>query len=486
MIRKTHPLRERFLFSTEEECLTALPDKPELTKIAIKKFLSIGRRLAPSLPCPAGYFNGYGRVYADMSHIELAAMECDDPYLLTAVVEKQHSISAQIVAEMEKEDFRFVLANNNHSGLLQTDCPVWGAHENYLTEKHPSKLTDLLLPFLVTRIYAGAGGIEFPSGDFLAGVRPTRMELVTGGDTTHCRAIHSTAREEHHMGPKPDCFRYHQILGDGHRSHFNLALQFGATALALKAVLYDRKLSRDIARLPGFPPPGNRWVGLLQEINVLARSGQSLTIDPRVVATQRLYLDAARRFAASMDHAPPWVPRILDDWNHTLDAIDRLDRAWLAPRFDNFAKYEFYSRILDEAGCSWAVLPNSSSELFRRLAILDHSYHEFCNRSSIFRQMEAGGLLNHRVCDMDGPGLENEPYVPDTTTRARARARFLSNHCGDPRFIVDWSCIYDTSSERRKSLYGPFAESYGPWEEIDSARRARESQRRWHLADHAT
>lgn|GEM_PF-3615495 len=49
------------------------------------------------------------------------------------------------------------------------------------------------------------------------------------------------------MGPKPNCFRYHQILGDGHRNHFNLALQFWATALALKAAIYDKKLPAEIA-----------------------------------------------------------------------------------------------------------------------------------------------------------------------------------------------------------------------------------------------
>src|SRR4051812_47722252 len=89
-----------FLFSTEEELLTALPDHPSRIGGAVGKFLSIGRRLAPSLPCPAGYFNAYGRVYADSGHIELAASECDDPYRLPILVEKQHRLAARAVAQM--------------------------------------------------------------------------------------------------------------------------------------------------------------------------------------------------------------------------------------------------------------------------------------------------------------------------------------------------------------------------------------------------
>jgi len=101
-----------------------------------------------------------------------------------------------------------------------------------------------------------------------------------------------------------------------------------------------------------------------------------------------------------MEKVPAWIPRILDTWQHTLDAVDRMDWSWLAPRFDNFAKYEFYSSILDEASGSWQDLP-SRSELFYRLALLDHSYHEFCNQSSIFRQMEQGGLVDGRFCKLD-------------------------------------------------------------------------------------
>src|SRR5215212_10162506 len=138
----------QFLFSTEEENLTATPENPEHVGAAVETFLSIGRRLAPSMPAVSGYFNAYGRVYVDSGHIELAAAECDDAYLLPILVEKQHRLAAQAVSQMAARGLRLILANNNHSGLLSDGCAVWGAHQNHLVEKHPSEFTDLILPFL--------------------------------------------------------------------------------------------------------------------------------------------------------------------------------------------------------------------------------------------------------------------------------------------------------------------------------------------------
>src|SRR4051794_13443731 len=122
------PVSNQFLGSTEQENMTATPDNPEQVGEAVETFLSIGRRLAPSLPAVSGYFNAYGRVYPDSGHIEFAAAECDDPYLLPILVEKQHRLAAQAVSEMAASGLRLVLANNNHSGLLTDDCAVWGAH----------------------------------------------------------------------------------------------------------------------------------------------------------------------------------------------------------------------------------------------------------------------------------------------------------------------------------------------------------------------
>jgi hypothetical protein len=430
----------QFAMSAEIECLTAVPDDPRRTEAAAAQFIQTIGNLAPSLPGTSGIFNGYARIYCDLGHIELALIECDDPYLLTSILERVQILATRAVARLTAGGVRLVLANNNHSGLLTHGCQVWGDHENYLVEQHPATFTEEILPFLVTRIYQGAGGIHYPTGDYLAAVRPICMELASGGGTTGMRAVHSTAREEHHMGSSPDRFRYHQILADGHRSFYNLALQFGATALAIKAMLFDARLRRELKQWR--TQFSGDWVETLQRLHVLAPAGRELRIDPLIVQTQRLYLEGARRYATRLKNPPAWIPRILCDWEDTLNAYARLDRAWLARRLDAFAKYELYSAVLRESGSSWRQLARDD-RLFCELALLDQNYHEFCNPQSVFSKLEARGLVQHRVAQQVVPGEEAEPYVPHTATRARARARFIVAQSGHKGLVIDWSWLHD-------------------------------------------
>ena len=469
----------KFALSVEIECLTATPDSPRSRESAISRFMQVLQELVPSLPAPAGIFTGYAKVYRDVGHVEIAVIECDSPYALPAVVERIQILAARAVDQLGVEGINLLLANNNHSGLLKADCPVWGDHENYLVEQHPTTFTDAILPFLVTRIYGGAGGVHYPSGEFLAAVRPICMTLATGGGTTEMRAIHSTARDEPHMGPSPDGHRYHLILGDGHRSHFNFAIQFGATALTVKSILFDDRLRREVDELRR--EFSDDWVGSLRRLNVLVKPGEELRIDPLVTKTQRVYLEGARRYAASLDDPPDWIGRLLDDWETTLSAYERLDRAWLSSHLDTFAKYEFYSAVLHDAGCTWQSLP-LRKHMFHELALLDQSYHEFCNRESIFNRLEEAGVLDHRVGEPIAPGKEPDPFVPETTTRAKARARYIRDHRGHDDLIVDWSWMHDKSNGRRRELYDPFAQEFGPWEK--ASRRESPFPELGHLAVH--
>ncbi|NUQ66060.1 MAG: proteasome accessory factor PafA2 family protein [Pirellulales bacterium] len=451
---------EEFLMSVEEECLTASPEHPELVILHIERLLGILPRLSPSLAGVSGVFTPYGRIYPDCGHIELAAIECDSPYVLPGIVERQHMLVTRAVEELAAEGHRLVLANNNHSGLLQAGCNVWGSHENYLTSQHPAGFGRWILPFLVTRIYGGAGGVLYPSGDFVAGVRPVRMEMAEGGGTTSCRAIHSTARDEHHMGSRPRRYRYHLLLGDGHRSHFNLALQVGATALALKAIQHDKELRNRIEQLEGLPADDG-WVPLLREINLLAKAGGELRIHPRVVPIQRLYREGAERFTAGLKNPRAWIARTLQDWDETLLAMENLDRRWLAAKLDAFTKYEVYSGVVEAAGCGWKGVARAK-DIFHELALLDHSYHEFTNPQSLFCRLERAGLLEHRVADPIAPGSEAESYIPEVATRARARARFIRDHDKQPNLVADWSFVYDRTSGQTFRLLDPFAEDFKP------------------------
>jgi len=479
----------QFLFSTELECQGHLAKSggPEDGLVAVSRFLHRLPEELPSLPGRHGWFTPYGRFYLDCGHLELAACECDDPYVLPSILERMQLLCRRVIGNLEAPSDRLRLANNNHSGLLRRDGPTWGSHENYLVERPPARLATMILPFLATRFYGGAGGVQAVSttpgrssrwytvsGSFITSVRAEFIADETGGSTTHARALHSTCRNEHHQGRYPQRFRYHLLLGDGKRSHFNIALQFGATALALKAIVHDDGfLAERLRRLDHMPRDGS-WVGTLQELNVLARPGCRLQVDPRALLIQSTYLEAARRFAARVEGLPAWVGRCLADWGRTLGAAAETDRAWLAAHLDAFAKYELFSAWLESKGRSWLRVRNDEA-LLTKLTLLDHDWHDFVGEDTCFERAARSGQLDHRVGERVEPGGEAEPWVPEVGTRARARARFLVANAASRGLVLDWADARDYAKGRRCRLEDPFATEFGPWEEVGEGEAAGET-----------
>jgi len=462
------PDSNQFLVSTELECQSYLHDQEnrEDARAAISAFLSRLPREIPCLPAESGWFTPYGRVYCDCGHVELAAIECDSPYQLPSILERMQLVCRRVIAGLDGLGGRLRLANNNHSGLLEPNTATWGSHENYLVEKHPTEFTAHILPFLATRFYGGAGGVQADSGNFVASVRARFIHNDTGGSTTECRALHSTCREEHFMGEAPKRFRYHLLLGDGKRSHFNIALQFGATALALKAILFDDGFLKERLRRLDHAPLDGSWVTTLHELNVLARPGYEARVDPRALLVQRTYFEAARRLAQRLTAPPSWIARALYDWHRTLTAAEEGDLQWLATRLDAFAKHQLFSARLVARGRSWREV-RGNQVLLTELALLDHSWHEFTSPDSCFENAERAGLIDHRVGPLVEPGGEAEPFVPEVATRARPRARFLVENAGSPTISLDWSIAVDFQAHRRRELQDPFAEEFTPWKDGD-------------------
>ncbi len=451
-----------FLIGIETECLTAVPPRGDECAAALGAFLTVLDRLAPSLRGPAGLFNGYGRVYVDGNrHLELASAECDSPYALADLAARQQGLATRAVTELkDRVGVELILANNNHAGPLRDGAATWGAHENYLVGRPPAELADRMLPFLVSRVYGGAGGVWRPNGDFLAGARVAFLQADVGGGTTERRAVFSTARQEHHLGPRPAGFRCHLILGDGHRSHFNLALHFGATALVLAAVQHDPDSVGPLPRVAG-ADQRRFWLTAARHFNRLAGPGEPLRVAPLALDMQRFYLDLARRFAGTL-RPHPWADRLLADWEETLDRMTAGDDDWLAARLDAWIKHRLFTRWLGEHGRTWDDLVRRP-HLFDGLVMLGQNYHEFANPDNVFDQWDRAGLLAHRVGPAAAPGDEAQPFVPDTTTRAQARARFLLRHGGDPALEMDWAWVLDRPGRRRRCLADPFAAEYGPW-----------------------
>jgi hypothetical protein len=448
-----------FLMSTELELQTSLLAGCQPFEMLLDRLYDILSQLAPSVQGPSGLFNGYGRIYFDSGHLELALCECASPCELPSIVERQQEIVRRAVEQLAGDGVLLLLANNNSNGFLHDNPPTWGSHENILTECHPDTFGESILPFLLTRIHGGSGGIDLSDESFVAGVRPLRMQALTGGGTTDQRAIHSTARDEHHMGDHPRQFRYHLILGDGHRSHFNLALQFATTALALKAIFFvpgaRQRIAERAEQLKLL-----LTVPTLHRLNVLERADESWRVDPTVTAMQRLYLELATEYAEQYPDPPAWIPWALTNWSRMLDAFDQRDLDWLSTRFDAFAKYRIYKSIVEGRGLTWANLIYNQ-ELTHELALLDQSYHSFCRSDSLFHRLEQAGLMQHRLQPYVGPGEEPEPFVPEVGTRAEARARMIRQHATNRNSVVmDWSCMYDRETAQLHTLLSPFATEY--------------------------
>ena len=467
MTKKRVSGERRFLMGSETEYMTVLEGSRDPRKVgeALRELLQATRELAPSMSCSAGFFSGYGRTYVDSGmHLEYATCECDSPYLLALILERQQELLQRAARVVRGKGHPMILANTNHDGLLKRRADTWGAHESYLVHEHPSKFAAEILPFLATRIYCGSGARRANDGAFLHTVRTEFLDSTSGGGTTGNRALHSTSREEHHVGPRPNMFRYHLISADAHRSQFNLALQFGATSLAIVAALEDVELRRRITELK--LPIYRSWVRTAKQFNVLAKGDAEPSVDRRVIEVQRLYLEGAQRWVEE-NVTPDWTGRTLDDWSNTLDAYERGDIDWLARRLDAFAKYRLHASYLDDVGKRFSDLAGNE-ELLAQLALIDQDYHDIVEEETPFTWLEDNGYMEQRVGPRVKPGHEAEPFVPQVKTRALPRARFIAACSETGSYALDWAWIHDRSTGRFRELFDPFAETLSDeWKEPD-------------------
>lgn len=469
-----------FLCGVELECQAYLDGGPgePTSRRALELLLDEHYRGAPALRARNGFFNAYGRVYLDWGHYELASAECASPYDVPGVLERQEMLLGRALARLRRAGVCLRLSNNNHAGLLDPGSPTWGAHESYLVRRDPATFGPSILPFLATRLYAGAGGVRARDGAYLACVRAEFLRTDEGGLTVDLRALHSTCRQESLMGERRGAWRYHLILGDGLRSHFGLALTLGATLLTLRAIEHDAGLPARV-EAAGYRVGSGRTAHLdaLLRLNVLAPPGHGPRAHPLAIAVQRAYLEAGEAWAGAQRELPAWVPTLLADWRATLDALRAGDLGWLRARLDAFAKHALVEATLAQEGVSWARLARDLGGQ-ARIALLAHDYHDLGRPDGLFRRLESAGLVAHRVAVHLEPGGEPEPFVPELGTRATARARRIRERAHDPGLVCDWASIEEPTLRRAASLADPFARELEPPAELPAQPVPRRSARR--------
>lgn len=445
------------LMGMEVECMNLAADTCDPARLSDRcgELIDEISQHVPSVPGPTGIFTGYGRFYVDHGHLELATVECDNPFTLISVWERMQRVTSRALHELFLRGRSLELANCNHSGLLTPHAPTWGTHGNYLVTEPPEGLADRLLPFLVSRVFMGSGGLEWPSGQLLASPRAHLLDRERGGGTTRQRAIHSTGRDEP-LTSDPERFgdRYHTLLDDGVRSQFSLLLQHGTMSLVLNAVIADPEA---IQTLPVSDRNAGRrsfWMQTLKRFNRLAVPGHAPAVDPLVCQIQDVYLAAADRYVSRLRHPPAWMSQLLAIWETTLSALRRNDVTWLGQRLDPWIKHRVFESWLSQRGHHWSQLPGNEA-VASALALLNQDYHEFCNSDSVFAQLEASGELKHRVTAAIAPGSEPEPYVPQVNTRGLARARWIQERAGCQEVVADWMRLRDERERMEWSLDDP-------------------------------
>src|SRR5680860_443480 len=207
----------------------------EVARYLFRKVISWGRSSNVFLR------NG-ARLYLDVgSHPEYATPECDDVRELVVhdragerLLEGLMTDAERRLAEEGIEGEVFLFKNNTDSAGNS-----YGCHENYLVARHGefAKLSDVLIPFLVTRqVLVGAGKVlQTPRGAvFCLSQRADHIWEGVSSATTRSRPIINTRDEPHADAEKYR--RLHVIVGDSNMSETTTLLKVGAAELVLRMV----------------------------------------------------------------------------------------------------------------------------------------------------------------------------------------------------------------------------------------------------------
>src|SRR6201989_3235740 len=209
--------------------------RAELARYLFRRVVSWGRSSNVFLR------NG-ARLYLDVgSHPEYATAECDSLVQLVT-----HDRAGEWVLEDLLVDAEQRLADEGIGGDIylfknNTDSAgnSYGCHENYLIVRAGefSRISDVLLPFLVTRqLICGAGKVlQTPkAATFCLSQRAEHIWEGVSSATTRSRPIINTRDEPH-----ADAERYrrlHVIVGDSNMNEVTTLLKVGSADLVLRMI----------------------------------------------------------------------------------------------------------------------------------------------------------------------------------------------------------------------------------------------------------
>ncbi|HXV93497.1 MAG TPA: Pup--protein ligase [Pseudonocardia sp.] len=393
----------------------------EVARYLFRKVVSWGRSSNVFLR------NG-ARLYLDVgSHPEYATPECDDVRQLVVHDRAGERILEGLMVDAERRlaeegiDGEVFLFKNNTDSAGNS----YGCHENYLIGRHGefSRLSDVLIPFLVTRqVLVGAGKVlQTPRGAvFCLSQRADHIWEGVSSATTRSRPIINTRDEPH-----ADAERYrrlHVIVGDSNMSEVTTLLKVGSATLVLEMIeagvqFRDFTLDNPIRAIREISHDltGRRTVRLAG-----GREASALDI-------QREYHARAVEHVAVRGGQDRTTERVLELWGRTLDAVERQDLSLIDREIDWAIKHRLVERYRAR---------NNMDLSSPRIAQLDLAYHDVRRGRGLFDLLQRKGVVD-RVTD-DGE-IEAAKDTPPQTTRAKLRGDFIAAAQAAGRdFTVDW------------------------------------------------
>ena len=367
------------------------------------------------------------RLYLDVgSHPEYATAECDDLAQLISHDKAGERILEDLLVDAEQRLVEegiggdiFLFKNNTDSAGNS-----YGCHENFLIGRQGefSRLSDVLLPFLVTRqLIAGAGKVlHTPRGSrFCLSQRAEHIWEGVSSATTRSRPIINTRDEPHADAEKYR--RLHVIVGDSNMAETTTMLKVGSAALVLE-MIEDGVSFRDFA--------------LDNPIRAIREISHDLT-GRRLVrlagGREASALDIQREYhAKAVDHLTrrepdPIMDRVVELWGRALDAVETENMSLVDTEIDWAIKQKLFRRYQDKHGMD---LSNP------RISQLDLAYHDIRRGRGVFDLLQRKGLVARVTDDV---AIKTAEQTPPQTTRAKLRGEFIAAAQDAGRdFTVDW------------------------------------------------
>jgi proteasome accessory factor A len=368
------------------------------------------------------------RIYLDVgSHPEYATAECDDLVQLINHDRAGERILEDLIVDAEQRLQSEGITGDIYLFKNNTDSHgnSYGCHENYLISRvgEFSKITDVLVPFLVSRqLICGAGKILHTArgAEYGLSQRAEHIWESVSSATTRSRPIINT-RDEPHADPER-YRRLHVIVGDSNMSETSTLLKVGSAELVLRLIeagvpMRDFTLDNPIRAIRDM---SRDQTG---RVTVALSSGRKVS----ALDLQSEYYGRVSEFVRREGLGTPTVERVLDLWERALRAVAEDKLGLIDSEVDWAIKYRLLERYSAKHGLSLAD---------PRIAQLDLAYHDIRRNRGIFGLLEGRGLAARVTTDMSIFRAKN---VPPQTTRAKLRGDFIkAAQDGRSDYTVDW------------------------------------------------